>query len=471
MKPTVITLSPSNGDSLRVATFEEAFGEYSELRGRGRARRAKRRADRQAKKRQRQADRQETRRQKRATRIANRAERKRSRQAMRAEQQEARQTRKDVRKQRRMARKAMGEVNDGMTENTSTEMEESQNTPQTQGGYSEETQGGYAEETATQGGSQESTPRGGGFAYGEDEGYEEGNYEEGEEGGYEGEDEGYESEEDYGFDGDNFSFANGQVVYPDENTGAEDSYGTTVWGAEDYFLNADGRKQKINPKVQDAANRIEWNKQLVTRLKSRQARSQDPIEGAKLDAEISNRANRIIELESKLDGYAEFKGRGKGGRKAQVNAMRETKKARINAKRAHSKEARAARKAARLQKREQVRNMRPNRGMGRGMGLGLGKRRRGVTEVEQGLPAEFGDNRIEIDAEPMEQFSGANGDTGYIGVDNRKDFDAPAARKFDLKFSSADGQPSGRKIELKHVLIGLAIGVVAIYAIKKFTKK
>jgi hypothetical protein len=46
----IIQLGSSVGSSVtpRVATFEEAFGEYSEIRGRGRARRAKRRDERTA---------------------------------------------------------------------------------------------------------------------------------------------------------------------------------------------------------------------------------------------------------------------------------------------------------------------------------------------------------------------------------------------------------------------------------------
>lgn len=44
----IVTLGPVDSPSSSV-TFEEAFGEFSEVRGRGRARRAKRVADRQEK--------------------------------------------------------------------------------------------------------------------------------------------------------------------------------------------------------------------------------------------------------------------------------------------------------------------------------------------------------------------------------------------------------------------------------------
>ena len=48
---TIITLGPSNGSSMQpttrvAATFEEAFGEFSEARGKGRAKRKKRKLER-----------------------------------------------------------------------------------------------------------------------------------------------------------------------------------------------------------------------------------------------------------------------------------------------------------------------------------------------------------------------------------------------------------------------------------------
>lgn len=89
MRATIVTLEPSV--EIEGVSFEQAFGETSELRGRGRERRRKRRQERRMK------------------RIADRRERKKAKQEMRSEQQEARQKRKDTRKQRRVARKGMGE--------------------------------------------------------------------------------------------------------------------------------------------------------------------------------------------------------------------------------------------------------------------------------------------------------------------------------------------------------------------------
>lgn len=79
---TIVRLSPST-NPVQIVDFMDAFGEHSELRGKGRARRQARRQARRKK------------------RISDRIERK-------SMKQEARQARKDVRKTRRIARKEMG---------------------------------------------------------------------------------------------------------------------------------------------------------------------------------------------------------------------------------------------------------------------------------------------------------------------------------------------------------------------------
>jgi type II secretory pathway pseudopilin PulG len=117
MRATIITLEPEV--QIEGVSFEEAFGESSELKGRGRERRRKRRQERRMK------------------RISDRAERKRAKQAMRAEQQEARQVRKDKRKSRRVARKEMGadeseeeETKPTSTEEATTDSSSQENEPQ-----------------------------------------------------------------------------------------------------------------------------------------------------------------------------------------------------------------------------------------------------------------------------------------------------------------------------------------------------
>ena len=133
MRATIITLEPEV--QIEGVSFEEAFGENSELRGRGRARRQQRRQERRMK------------------RISNRAERKRAKQTMRAEQQEARQVRKDKRKSRRVARKEMGADESEEEETQPSSREE------TQPSSREETQPSSTEEATTDSSSQENEPQ------------------------------------------------------------------------------------------------------------------------------------------------------------------------------------------------------------------------------------------------------------------------------------------------------------------------
>lgn len=110
MRATIVTLEPNT--QIEGVSFEEAFGENSELRGRGRAKRQTRRQARRMK------------------RIADRAERKRAKQEMRAAQQEARQKRKDIRKARRSARKNGGDEGaDEESQASNTDAVESENPP------------------------------------------------------------------------------------------------------------------------------------------------------------------------------------------------------------------------------------------------------------------------------------------------------------------------------------------------------
>lgn len=87
---TIVTLSPAS-DSVDVVSFEQAFGEHSEFKGRGRARRQTRRQTRKVKK------------------LTDKAARKRIKQGIKDEAQESRQVRRDKSKSRRVSRKAMGE--------------------------------------------------------------------------------------------------------------------------------------------------------------------------------------------------------------------------------------------------------------------------------------------------------------------------------------------------------------------------
>lgn len=414
MKPTIVTLSPST-EATEVVSFGEAFGEFSEARGRGRNRRQKRKLDR----------------------IAKRRERKKARQQMRAEQQESRQLRKDTRKSRRVLRKKMGdepetEMDEATTSETGTQNsdysqeqgggeplnEVSDSAPDNQGsgeGEYQTTQDDYVQE---------------GDDYAEEDG---GNYEEG------------ESDEESGFTGD--SGADGTIeMSPDD----------VQWN--EYFSSAEG-KAKINPKVKQLSRRIEQNKELISRFQKQiekakrgknennEAKQNKVIAG--LRSRIQERKVKLAELETLLASYSKFDGEysdARGGRKAIARRKAEVRQA----KRMARKERQMAKKQNRLN--------RQNGGS--------------ETPVDTELNPKFSEQKIEVEAEEMGSFNGVGtGETGtgLIGLDNTEDVDAPEVRKFDLKFSSADGNKP--KLDLKNIAIGVGVGVLAVLLIKKLTKK
>lgn len=267
METTIIRLQPnSSSDNMTVrtsASFEDAFGEYSELRGKGRNRRQKRKLDRYAKK-------DERRRVKGEGRINRRKDRKSLRQEMRSEQQEARQVRKDTRNQRNQGRKDFRTESKQGRENYETEQElyrdslypqeeETQDTQDT--GYADTSDSGYSQEDSY------SEPETGYDNSGESEQY-----------GYaEDADEGYADEGDLG------SISDDEFV--DEG---------------DYY-NADGemKTKSSQSKLADLENRIKWNKILITKLHSKREgmiKTSTPVDG--INKQINERLIRLKDLET-----------------------------------------------------------------------------------------------------------------------------------------------------------------------------
>ena len=119
MKPTIITLAPDV--QVDGVSFEDAFGDYSEARGRKRAERVK---ARQAAKRERIAARAETkvakqqaRQAKKEARIGKRQAAQQARMGKRQAAMESRQTRRTTRKQMRTDRRAIGQEQEPVNEN------------------------------------------------------------------------------------------------------------------------------------------------------------------------------------------------------------------------------------------------------------------------------------------------------------------------------------------------------------------
>lgn len=277
----VITLGPSQ--SIESVSFEDAFGEHSEFKGRGRDRRAKRKKDRQ-----------EKRQEKKMRKITQRGERK-------ATKQEQRQLRKDTRKSRRVTRKAMGdevepiEESKAQTEVAELEQptpveqsEQSQSIQETQGGGESQDGGGQ-----TQGGGGGQEEWGGGKSTSQEE----------EEEGEEGEEEDDEEEGDDEGEGDDSGF--------DGTMNSEDKHGEMA--------------KTISPKVKDLTNKIQWHKELIARLKNqRESLIAQGNSGGKIDNTIRKSIVRINELESMLAGYSGADGgRHSGRREKEIKRGRE----------------------------------------------------------------------------------------------------------------------------------------------------
>lgn len=396
MKATIVTLSPK-ADAV-TTSFEEAFGEFSEARGRGRNRRQKRKLDR----------------------IAKRRERKKSRQEGRAEQQESRQLRKDVRKTRRVARKGMGDE---------PELEE-QTTTQEQG--SEQDSGSSQPVNQESDSAPDNQGEGNGEYQGEGGGYssdDEGQNES--EGGDDAEvdNETGESDEESGFTGE-ISGIDGAISISPEDA---------EWN--EYFSSADG-ESKINAKVKDLSRRIEKNKEYILRLQKQVKKlnsTKDSDNEAKRNKQIANlhrlineRKQGLAKLEKLLASYSKFDGDdyslARGGKRGVAKRKAEVR----HAKRIARQERKRARKG---------------------------------TPVEENLNPEFSEQRIEVPAEEVADFSGR---TGLIGLDDQEDADAPETRVVDLRFSNVEGEKSHK---VRNIAIGVGVGILAILIIRKLTKK
>lgn len=426
MKPTVVTLSGTPEGTTQVQ-FEEIFGEYSEARGRGRER-----------KRNRKLTKKETRRLNKLARIKKRADAQKARQEKHTAHTEMAQARRLGRKGSRVQRKALGKEEEGLEEdgmeNQVQEKEQAQPLNQ-EGDSAPDNQGnGEGEYQTTQEGDVEAGEQ-------EEQQTEEGSEEQGqgdEEVDAEVDGEQDQSDEDSGFTGS--SGINGVVEMSEEDK---------IWN--EYFSSASGRK-KINPKVRMLSRRIEILKHKIKRAERKVNKDQTHLN--KLKARLANMVN-------KLAGYAKFDGDysdAKGGRSQVARRKAEVRHAKAEARQERKAVAKAEAKLTRAEKRAET--PRAIRKANRAEKIG-------VTEVEQGLNPDIQENEIVV---PSEEVTGVDGNqTGLIGLDAINDADAPEVRVFDLNFSNASGDTKP-KIDIKNVAIGIGVGVLAVYLIKKYAK-
>jgi TolA-binding protein len=406
----IITLG--NATPMAATSFEEAFGEYSEARGRGRARRQKRKMERINNRKTRRTARQQGRLEKKRSRVEARTQRR----TMRADNREQRRAQKSEGKR-------MRERADLEQEREFAPEEAPEEAPQGGGGGG----GGYAPEEAPQGGGYDdggyAAPQGGGYDDGgyaapqgggyDDGGYaapqdeggyaEEGGYEE--EGGYAEEDGGYDESD--GFDGESYDF-----------------------DGADEMIDAPYSPQ-VNQNVMDAAKRIEWNLEMASRLK-------DKGNSPKVSDAVCQCENRVAELKSTLDGYCNFDGEFESDASGKMR-FRKRKGLNSQEKRRRNKEMRTAKMMARKERNSM-------------------RKKNGLTPVQGELNPRIGMNKIVIPAKEL----GSNA-TGIIGLDDAGDYDASAT---EIKLG-IEGTPTS-KIPFKAIAIGLAVGVLAIVVLRKY---
>jgi hypothetical protein len=439
----IIKLGPVSTPN-EAYTFEEAFGEYSEARGKGRARRKKRKLERIANRKEVRSARQAARAELQQERIAKRRSAQQARQEKRTLAGETRQQRRtgrllsreerrNIRTQGELDRDALMQEAELASQDQGLDTEVSPDMgvpvdnsdsymPEDSGSYAPQDTGSYVpEDTGSY------MPEDTGYYAPEDTGY------------YAPEDSGYgtsygsdESAYDYGsddFGSDSFG-SEGDYSEEGDYVGGGDylaEYGDVdmpfdgIMGAEDRFSEF-SEGMSIDPELQDTVNKLVWNKELISRLEKRRKNVGGDRKQA-FSKQIILRKKRANELQSQLDGYCNVEGEYSGADGKIVAAKRRAQLA----------------QAFRVAKRNRRRMIQPQ-----------------VTPIEKELNPTISPNRIVVPAKSA--FTGLN------GIDLQDDFDAPAVREIML---GADGSKTST-ISWTNVAIGLAVGAAAIWALKKY---
>jgi hypothetical protein len=493
MSATVVTLGGDSGSKPtigRAATFEEAFGEYSDASGKRRKKKLERISDRREIK----AEKQEARREKRGTRIANRDEAKRgrklSRVGTRTELSQARQGRRAMRVGERQGRRDMrvDERQGRRTSRTGARLErrEMRRPSDKEVEFTDETTtgtypgdagsnvpgdagslGNYAPSDTGKDYADEPTPggapsddQGGGYAPSDEE-----------QGGYAPSDDqgGYAEPEDDGYD-QSYQDAldeQGSEYEDSEDDGSyegeyEDEYAEELEAPFDGVLFDDGYSEiddtsRVHPGLQDCCNKIEWNKTLVKVLENKRKNGNEN-KGA-LSRQILDRKKRIAQLESNVKSYE-----GAGADFSSADGMM-----RPNAGTPSGSELNRRTAETRMARRKAHRMMRET--------LTKGRRSHGGndTPVDVELNPSYGKNRIEVNP----RYSNAQG-TGIIALDDADDYDAteldvrmgPKYNELDVvdfpneMFMNADG--SSKKINWTGIAVGVAVGAIAVLVLRKY---
>ena len=412
MEYRVVTLT--DGEMPQVATFEDAFGEFSEARGRGRQRRAEKKRARQERRKEKRRARQE----KRMERIKNRAARRAERRKMRMEATKDRLAKRRLRKEERIARKGLGEEEYEEPESEDTGEDTGEEEPMEEGEeeYSEE-------EPAEEGGEEE---------YVEEESEEES----GADGYY-----GFNAKTD-NFD-EYFTFVGDDFYNLDAITYDDNVYDIAEFskGAEDYYSSADGTPAQINPKVAQITNKIEWNKEFIARLNKKLRSSRmGREEVAKLRKRLKNRQDALARLQQQLKNYSTIATKRKGA----TETNREIGKA-LNVSRYNRLKAIGGNRLG----------MSPEKALAKSMDLNKKRAEMKETPISAGLNPQISQDKIVVP--PSDNTTPSSCATGLTGVDDAYDFDSPAPRAYDMEFSSASGNEKTKK---RNRIIAITAGVV-----------
>jgi len=414
----IINLEPSGSQAVdrTSATYEEAFlgggsEEMSNARGRGRARRKKRKLERIANKREVRTERRKLKSDRQEERLARRRKRKQTRQEMRDEQQEARMERRNKRREDRENRRGNEPEGDEEDEDTQTTQET--------GGSDDR-----GEDTGSTGGSSTS--------YEEDEDEDTGSDD-------------YASDEDEDEDAGSDDYASDE----DEDDASFNGVNYDFDGESSEFISEATGKTSVSPMVQEICMKIEWNNEMLMRLanKKKQMLAQGKDVSA-VNSAIDQKFDRVQSLENKLENFAGADGK-------------------VDRKRA--KEIRLGKQMARRKRLAMASDMIPPVLVAKLIKRGLskeqiqewwakkGKKRFGKSSFDGETNV---DDRVIITDEPV--------DTENWGMPSAEfDVDLGGGEGYD-PMSFATGETSGSGNFWKSVLVGVVVGGVLIYAIRKY---
>ena len=439
----IIKLNPNTYIS-NVSTFDEAFDEYSDASGK----RIKKRAEKQRAK----AELQQAKAEKKVARVGKRTARKvakqegrdvtssmrqaRRRQRIEEAQDrrtgraEAVQSRRTGRKTARLERRALGEELEPEIDETTQGTEDDtiiDDVNETNGESGMNPDGYEREEDTYQGG----------YAPEEGEWGEEPDYNE------EGDVNTSNDEAEYGDEYDSYQ--------TDEEDPTANGFDGTISNDNEFF-DLEQASQVIN--IPDAitivADKIEWNKELYSRLdgKKKEIISTNALANIdELDSQLRDRGDRIVDLENLLDGWANCKYNYDANNQFQEFPLTDIDYSNADGKNKFAKMKRSRYKVLSKAKENAK------------------KKREKVTLVKTTLNPIFENGRIVVpSANPSSGFEGIPQGTGLNGLDNSNDYDAPPIVDIELT-SNADGTS---KMNINGILLGVGIAIVGIWAIRKY---